>query len=252
LANAGGPAAAMPQVEGETCIPINVSEQIEFCFTRGWTDGLPVVPASRALVSQMLEAGKLQPDQVLAEMPSRNLCVTAEKAAINAVMAGCLPSYMPVVAAAVKALSAPAFGLHHIASGHSGSTIVILVNGPIARKLGINSTGNVFGGGVRANATIGRALRLILRNCLQYHPEVSDLATMGTPGKVTCCIAEDEDNHPWEPWHVEYGLAILSAAVPTSRVAASRLRMSAQWKQPVGFSFSSPEYSDRLELSVND
>jgi hypothetical protein len=125
--------------------------------------------------------------------------------AINAVMAGCMPEYMPVIAAAVKALATPAFGLHHVASGHSGSTVVIVVNGPIARKLGINSTNNVFGAGVRANATIGRALRLVLRNGLRYHPGVSDLATMGTPGKVTCCIAENEDDHPWEPWHVERG-----------------------------------------------
>src|SRR5262249_2269894 len=107
---------------------MNAAEQIEFCYARGWTDGLPVVPAGRALVSEMLDAAKLRPDQVMAEMPSRNLCVTAEKAAINAVMAGCLPAYMPIVAAAVKALAAPEFGLHHVASGHSGSTIVILVN----------------------------------------------------------------------------------------------------------------------------
>lgn len=140
-------------------------------------------------------------------MPSRNLSVSAEKVAINAVMAGCLPEYMPVVAAAVKALAAPEFGLHHVASGHSGSTIVIVVNGPLAKQLDINSGHNVFGGGVRANATIGRALRLVLRNCLKYQPGVSDLATMGTPGKVTCCIAENEDDHPWEPWHVERGFS---------------------------------------------
>lgn len=194
-----------PQAEGEVCIPVNASEQIEFCYARGWTDGLPVVPASRALVSEMLAAGGLRAEAVMAEMPSRKVAVTAEKVAINAVMAGCKPEYMPVVAAAVKALATPEFGLHHVASALSGPTIVILVNGPIVQRLGINATNNVFGPGVRANATIGRALRLVLLNCLNYRPGVSDRATMGTPGKYTCCIAENEEDHPWRPWHVERG-----------------------------------------------
>src|SRR5689334_12860262 len=198
-------APLMPEAEGEVCIPINASEQIEFCYARGWTDGLPVVPATRPLVDEMLAAGGYQADDVIAEMPSRKVAVTAEKVAINAVMAGCKPEYMPVVAASVKALADPAFGLHHVASALSGPTVVILVNGPIAAKLGINGTNNVFGPGVRANATIGRALRLITLNCLKYRPGVSDRATMGTPGKYTCCIAEDEEEHPWEPWHVERG-----------------------------------------------
>ena len=93
----------IPEAEGEVCIPINVSEQIEFCYARGWTDGLPVVPATRALVNEMLAGGGMRPDAVIAEMPSRKVAVTAEKVAINAVMAGCKPEYMPVVAAAVRA-----------------------------------------------------------------------------------------------------------------------------------------------------
>ena len=198
-------ASATRDAAGEVCVPISVSEQVEFCYARGWTDGLPVVPATAELVADMLQAAALKPDAVIADMPSRKVAVTAEKVAINAVMAGCKPEYMPVVVAAVKALGAPEFGLHHVASGHSGATIIILVNGPIAKKLGINATNNVFGPGVRANATIGRALRLVLLNCLRYHPGISDAATLGTPGKYTCCIAENEDNHPWEPWHVERG-----------------------------------------------
>ena len=185
----------------------DAAEQIEFCYTRGWTDGLPVVPATRPLVDAMLAAGGLRGHEVVAEMPSRKVSVTAEKVAINAVMAGCRPEYMPVVAAAVRALATPEFGLHHVASALSGPTIVVLVNGPIARQLEINATNNVFGPGARANATIGRALRLVLLNCLQYRVGVSDRATMGTPGKYTCCIAENEANHPWEPWHVERGFS---------------------------------------------
>jgi hypothetical protein len=187
MAKAPASAAELPEAEGDVCTPIDVSEQVEFCFARGWTDGLPVVPPSRVLVNAMLAAAGLKPDTVIASMPSRKVAVTAEKVAANAVMAGCKPEYMPVVAAAVKALATPEFGLHHAASALAGPTIAM------------------FGPGVRANATIGRALRLVLLNCLRYRPGVSDRATMGTPGKFTCCIAENEENHPWEPWHVERG-----------------------------------------------
>jgi hypothetical protein len=220
------PAGALPgtaaiDAEGDVCIPIDASEQIEFCFARGWTDGLPVVPANRLLVNDMLKAGGLKPDAIVAEMPSRKVAVTAEKVAINAVMAGCKPEYMPVVVAAVKALAAPEFGLHHVASALAGPTIVIMVNGPIAKNLGINATNNLFGPGARANATIGRALRLVLLNCLKYRPGVSDRATMGTPGKYTCCIAENEEDHPWEPWHVERGFKPTDSTV--TLVAASTM-----------------------------
>ncbi|MDA0655350.1 MAG: hypothetical protein O2912_02930 [Proteobacteria bacterium] len=214
-------ASGLPMVEGENDILIDASEQIEFYYARGWTDGLPVVPATRALIDDMLEAGGMKPDDVVAEMPSRKVAVTAEKVAINAVMAGCKPEYMPVVATAVKALATPAFGLHHTASAHSGPTVAVVVNGPIAGKLGINSTNNVFGPGERANATIGRALRLVLLNCLRYRPGVSDRSTMGTPGKFTCCIAENEENHPWLPWHVEQGFKPEDSTV--TLVAASTM-----------------------------
>jgi hypothetical protein len=211
----------MPAAASDTPEPSDAAGQIEFCYARGWTDGLPVVPASRRLVDAMLAMGGLRADDVVAEMPSRKVSVTAEKVAINAVMAGCRPEYMPVVVAAVKGLATPEFGLHHVASALSGPTIMVLVNGPIARELGVNATNNVFGPGARANATIGRALRLVLLNCLQYRPGVSDRATMGTPGKYTCCIAENEENHPWEPWHVERGLARDESAV--TLVAASTM-----------------------------
>lgn len=201
--------------------PVSAAEQIEFCYERGWTDGLPVVPATRALVDDMLGAAALKPDAVIAEMPSRKVSVTAEKVAINAVMAGCRPDYLPVVIAAVKGLAASEFGLHHVASALAGPTIVIVVNGPIARRLGINAAGDVFGPGARANATIGRALRLVLLNCLKYRPGISDRATMGTPGKYTCCIAENEEDHPWEPWHVERGFRPEDSTV--TLVAASTM-----------------------------
>lgn len=191
---------------GEICIPINASEQIEYCYEKGWTDGLPVVPATPDLLKDMLEAGGFRGDEVIADMPSRNVSVTAEKVAINAVMAGCKASYMPVVATAVKALADPGFGLHHVASALSGPTPVIIVNGPIIEEIGLNATDNLFGPGCRANSTIGRALRLVLGNCLRYKPGISDRATYGTPGKHSCCIAENASGNPWETWHVEQGL----------------------------------------------
>jgi len=202
-------------------VPSDVAGQIEYCYARGWTDGLPVVPASRRQVDEMLVFSGLGADEVVAQMPSRKVSVTAEKIAINAVMAGCKAEYMPVVTAAVKALATPEFGLHHVASALSGPTIVVLVNGPFARSIGVNATHNVFGPGARANATIGRALRLVLLNCLQYRVGVSDRATMGTPGKYTCCVAENEENHPWEPWHVEQGFSPEESTV--TLIAASTM-----------------------------
>ena len=213
--------AAGPKADGEVCVPINASELIEFCYANGWSDGLPVVPPSRKLVNEALAAAGLAPQDVIARMPSRKVAVTAEKVAANAVMAGCKPEYLPVVAAAVKALAAPEFVLHHVASGLSGSTIMIVVNGPITKQLGINSTNNVFGPGVRANAAIGRALRLVLLNCLKYTPGVSDRAVMGTPGKYTCCIAENEVDHPWGPLHVERGFSPAQSTV--TLIAASSM-----------------------------
>jgi len=221
MADTGQDAAATPDADGAACIPFSVAEQVEFCHERGWTDGLPVIPATPALVREALAAAGLAPDAVVAEMPSRKVAVSAEKVAINAVMAGCRPEYLPVVVAAVKALAAPSFGLHHVASALAGPTIVVLVNGPAAGRLGINATHNVFGGGVRANATIGRALRLVMLNCLKYRPGVADRATLGTPGKVTCCIAENEDDHPRAPWHAERGFRASDSTV--TLIAASSM-----------------------------
>lgn len=227
-----GPANPL-EADGEACIPIDAAEQIEFCYARGWTDGLPVVPATRELVDAMLAGAGLAPDAIIAEMPSRKVALTAEKVAINAVLAGCLPSYMPVVVASVRALACNEFGLHHVASALAGPTIMILVNGPIARRLGINATNNVFGPGARANATIGRALRLVLLNCLKYRPGVSDRATLGTPGKYTCCIAEHEEDHSWEPWHVERGFRAEESTV--TLVAASTMMQIWSYGTPEQF-----------------
>ena len=180
---------------------------IEAYFERGWTDGLPVVPATEDAVRRFLDAAGLAPGEVVLDEPVRRRVVTAEKLAINAVLAGCRPEYMPVLRAALAAMAAPEFTLHGSITSTGGSATLLVVNGPIRRTLDVNGGSNVFGPGWRANATIGRAIRLITVNCLGALPGVLDRSTQGHPGKYSYCIAENEEGSPWEPYHVERGFA---------------------------------------------
>src|SRR2546426_60646 len=181
-------------------------EGVETYFERGWTDGLPVVPATEDAVWRFLEAGGRKPGDVVITEPVRRRTITAEKIAINAVMAGCRPEYMPVLLAALEAMADPAFTLHGAITSTGGSATLLVVNGPIRTRLGFNAGGNVFGPGWRANATLGRAIRLITLNCLGALPGLLDRSTQGHPGKYTFCIAELEEESPWEPLHVARGL----------------------------------------------
>ena len=183
----------------------DTAEAIEFYYEKGWTDGLPVVPPTDASIRSMLDAGRLEPGQEIAFIENRQISVTAEKVAINAVMAGCKPEYMPVVVAAIEAIGDPQYGYHGPAASTGGSAVFMLVNGPIARELEINCGDNLFGPGWRANATIGRAVRLIMRNAIGTLPGKLDRSTLGHPGKYTYCIAENEAESPWPPVHVERG-----------------------------------------------
>ena len=183
----------------------DAAELIEVYFQKGWTDGLPVVPPSESSVGAMLEAAGLKGSDVVAEIGARNTVVAADKVAINAVMAGCLPEYMPVVVSAVKGLSHPDFGYHGVATSTGGASVVVIVNGPIAGKLGINATDNVFGQGFRPNLTIGRSVRLVMMNAINTRPGKLDRSTLGNPGKIAFCFAENEAVNPWEPLHVERG-----------------------------------------------
>jgi hypothetical protein len=189
------------------------AELIEAYFERGWTDGLPVTPPTEKSVADMLAAAELHGDQILGVIAERNTVVIARKVAINAVMAGCRPEYMPVVVAAIEGLCRPEFAYHGPASSTGGSAMVIIVNGPIAKTLGVNSGNNAFGQGTRANATIGRAVRLTMMNVMNARPGLLDRATLGNPGKYSFCFAENEDDHPWEPLHVERGLRRDQSAV---------------------------------------
>jgi hypothetical protein len=180
---------------------------IEAYFDAGYTDGLPVVPPSDTSIADTLAAAGLSAEQVLGEIPSRNTVVTAGTAAVNAVMAGCRPEYFPVVVGAIRALCHPAFAYHGPASSTGGSAMVLIVNGPVVRSLGINAGNNAFGQGHRPNATIGRAVRLVMMNAMNTRPGVLDRAVFGNPGKYSFCFAENEDDHPWEPLHVARGFA---------------------------------------------
>lgn len=186
---------------------------IETYFRNGWTDGLPVIPPTEESIWGMLEGMGKQPEDILGEIPARARMITAEKLAINAVMAGCLPAYAPVLLAMTEALCDPAFSVHGPTASTSGMGVLIIVNGPIASQIGLNAGENLFGPGWRANATIGRALRLLLRNVCGAIPGVLDRSCFGHPGKFTYCIAEDETHSPWPPLHAERGIPPEESAV---------------------------------------
>ena len=183
----------------------DLADAMELCYTKGWTDGLPVVPATEDRILAMLKAAGLEPQHQLAFIENRQVSVTAEKVAINAVMAGCKPEYMPVVAAAIEALADPLYGYHGPATSTGGSAVFMLVNGPIARELDINCGDNLFGPGWRANATIGRAVRLTMINVIGTKPGELDRSNHGHGGKYTFCIAENETDSPWPPFHTSRG-----------------------------------------------
>ncbi len=188
-------------------------DAIERCYELGWTDGLPVVPPTAARVGEFIERAGRPSAEVVGELPERRREITVGKVAANAVMAGCLPEYMPVVLTATEAMLDPVFNLVGPSSSMGGSAILSIVNGPVARELNINSRNNLFGPGNRANATIGRAIRLILMNACAAIPGVFDRSVIGHPGKYTYCIAEAEAETHWAPLHVERGLQPGQSAV---------------------------------------
>ncbi|NNL66803.1 MAG: thioredoxin family protein [Myxococcales bacterium] len=182
-----------------------LEDEIESAFERGWSDGLPVVPPTAERVLAMLEGTTRKPDEVVAEVPPDLVPCSVEKVAINAVLAGCKPEYLPVVLAAVEAACTDAFNMHGLLATTMPTAPVIVVNGPIRRRIGMNAGINVFGQGNRANATIGRALQLVVRNVGGGRPGEVDRATFGNPGKLGFCFAEDEETSPWTPLSSDLG-----------------------------------------------
>jgi len=183
----------------------DLGDAIEFCFAQGWTDGLPVVPPTADRVGRMLEGAGLDPKQEIGFVAHRAVSITAEKVAINAVMAGCKPEFMPVVVAAVEGIADPRWSYHGPGTSTAGAGVLMIVNGPIAGDLDVNAGDNLFGPGWRANLTIGRAVRLVMRNVCGSMPGTLDRGTLGHPGKLSYVIAENEAESPWTPLHVERG-----------------------------------------------
>ena len=189
------------------------ADDAEVCFERGWTDGLPVIPPTPERILRMLSGTTRAPDDVVGDVPPDYAACTVEKAAINAVLAGCKPEYMPVLLAALEAALDPDFTLHGILCSTCFTGPLVIVNGPIARRIGMNSGLNVLGQGNRANATIGRTLNLIVRNVGGGRPGEIDRSTFGAPSKYTFCFAEDESDEEWEPLSVSRGIPRGTSAV---------------------------------------
>ncbi|HLS49234.1 MAG TPA: hypothetical protein VK024_04505 [Actinomycetaceae bacterium] len=207
-----------------------IREVLEHYYDKGWTDGLPVVPVTESYVEQFLAQTPRKPDDVLFEVPHLNRSLTVRLAAINAALAGCKPEYFPVIVAAWEGIAQEPNPRRGIWQSTTGTAPFTVVNGPIRNELEINYAGNIFGSGFRANATIGRAIRLALINVFGLHPHKLDQATQATPAKYTAVIAENEENSPWPPLHTEYGFDA-DANVVTSFVIRSVIHIEARHAQ---------------------
>ncbi len=193
LTDGAAAAAAAPD-------PDEAQRAIEYCYEQGWSDGLPLVPASRPLVEAFLATTDKDPGEIIGSLEQVGRDVTVYLAAVNAAMAGCKPEYFPVVLAAFEALMRERAARGGGFQSTSGPAPLIVVNGPVRKELGFNTAGGAFGPGFRPNMTIPRAIGLIVRNAFGIHPHVLEQATQGVPGRWSICIAENEEESPWEPF----------------------------------------------------
>ncbi|MGH7412789.1 MAG: hypothetical protein ACREKJ_01130 [Candidatus Rokuibacteriota bacterium] len=184
---------------------------------RGWTDGLPIVPPTLARVDEMLGASPLERHIVLGEVEPLGGVASVEKVAANAVMAGCDPPHFPVVLAAVQAMLDPAFNLRGVQTTDENVAPLLVVNGPVARRIGVNAGWGALGPGWPANAAIGRAARLVMNNLGGGWPGAVSFAGLGQPGRYSLCLAEREDDTPWPPLHVELGYRAQQSTVTLLR-----------------------------------
>ena len=193
------------QLASQTFDTTDIESAVELCYQNKWTDGLPVVPPTRGAIERIIAHLKRAPDEVVGIVPPRNGVATIEKIAINCVMAGCRPEYVPVVIAAIEAMLEERFNLNGVQTTTHVCAPLCMVSGPAVRTLGFNTKEGSFGHGCRAAATIGRAIRLILWNVGGGYPGEPCKTTLGHPGYFSFCVAEDQDSNPWEPLHVERG-----------------------------------------------
>tara|TARA_Y100001934_G_scaffold2232_1_gene3480 strand:- start:51577 stop:53004 length:1428 start_codon:yes stop_codon:yes gene_type:complete len=182
-----------------------MDDPMEVAHDRGWTDGLPIVPPTDLRIARMLSGTTRKSNETIGLIPPNLAECTIEKVAISAVMAGCRPEYMPVVLAVVEAALKPEFSMHGLLATLGFAGPVVIVNGPVTKRIGMNSKGNALGQGNRANASIGRTLQLLIRNMGGGIPQEIDRSILGNPGKYTFCFAEDEDDEDWMPLNVSRG-----------------------------------------------
>jgi hypothetical protein len=222
-ASSTGSASALDEVLPRVlAIPTSWEEGNDHFHRQGWTDGLPVALPDERKVEALLARCRLSPDEVVGVIPPRMGLATAEKIAVNAVMAGCEPHHFPVVLAAVKAVCRPEFNLLPMQATTNPVAPLIIVNGPIAQRLQFNAGANVLGQGWRSNATVGRALRFVLLNIGGGIPGKLDHACHGQPGKYTFCLAENEALSPWSPFHVDRGYQATDSTVSVIGAAGTQ------------------------------
>ncbi|HWP73308.1 MAG TPA: hypothetical protein VNU03_02305 [Methylomirabilota bacterium] len=207
VAVGGAPGAVTEGAVARHPAPDDLLDFQAWLMERGWGDGLPAIPATSERVNAMLAGTRRPAGDAVAVLSPRLGRATVERVAVNAVLAGALPEHLPVILAAVEAVSQPAFNLQAVQTTTHPCSPLIIVNGPLALRLGVNGGGNALGQGHRANAVIGRALRLVLQNVGGARPGREDRATQGHPGKYSYCVAENEAASPWEPLSVERGFA---------------------------------------------
>jgi hypothetical protein len=206
----------------------SISAVQELYHSNGWTDGLPIVPPTRDAVEACLEWVMMPPDQLIGIEPVRGLAITAEKLAINAVMAGCLPMHFPVVVAAWTAMMQEEFLMHGATASTGGCAVLVVLNGPIRLELGAGGTFNALGNSDRATAVIGRAIRLCLINLMDVRPGAIDRSTLGHPGKFSYCVAEDEEDTTWLPLAEQRGVPKGASSVTVMAAGAPRQLMN-EW-----------------------
>lgn len=216
------------QLNSKTYEVADVLAAQELYHSSGWTDGLPVVPPTQEAVEACLDWAGMTPQQLVGVESVRERAITAEKLAINAVMAGCLPMHFPVVVAALTAALEDEYLLHGSSASTGGCAMMVVLNGPIRQEIGTSGSFNALGGSDRATSVIGRALRLALINLMDVRPGEIDRSTLGHPGKFSYCIAEDEEGTSWNTLAEERGIPREVSAVTVLAAGAPRQVMN-EW-----------------------
>ena len=204
----------------------------EFFHARNWSDGLPIVPPTAEMVGACLDWALLPADHLIGVEPVRERAIVAEKVAINAVMAGCLPMHFPVVVAAITAMLQAPFVLHGATSSTGGCAVLIIINGPVRQAQAMDATFSALGPSDRATTVIGRAVRLVLCNLLDVRPGEVDRSTLGHPGKISYCLSEDEEHSSWLPLAEERGIPPGTSAVTVLAAGAPRQIMNEWTTEP--------------------